>query len=234
MKINSQISVVIPVFNEDGNLNKLLEEVISAMKSFTKYEIIFINDGSTDKSLKILQQFSIKKNIKVISNKKNMGQSYSLYTGIKNSNFLNIVTLDADLQNNPSDIVKLSKLYFSNNFSLVGGIRKKRIDKISKIVSSKIANYVRMKILNDHCKDTGCSLKIFNKEAFLSFPYFDGIHRFLPAFFSGYGFKTYYVDVDHRHRYSGYSKYDNFKRLFQGIRDLYKVYKILKKRKKKL
>jgi len=231
LKENTDISIIIPVFNEEGNLKILLNEIQGSMSNFYNYEIIFINDCSSDRSLEILETFSSIKNIKIFSNKKNRGQSYSIYKGIERSKFRNIVTLDADLQNNPSDIIKISKIYFEKNVSLVGGIRKKRKDKLSKILSSKIANYVRMKILNDNCIDTGCSLKIFDKQIFLSFVYFDGIHRFLPAFFSGNGYKTFFVDVNHRSRYSGKSKYDNFSRLIKGIKDLYIVYKILNKLK---
>ena len=160
-------------------------------------------------------------------------QSKSLLTGIKSANFNDIVTIDGDGQNNPKDILNLTNIYFLNqNLNLVGGIRKNRKDNFTKIISSKIANKVRGFILKDNCKDTGCSLKIFNKSVFLSFPFFDGIHRFLPALFAGYGKKMIFIDVDHRHRGSGVSKYDTFGRLFKGIRDIIKVVIILKKIKR--
>ena len=98
-----------------------------------------------------------------------------------------------------------------------------------KIISSRIANYIRKIVLKDNCNDTGCSLKIFDKNIFLKFPFFDGIHRFLPALFSGYGKKTFFINVDHRPRLHGYSKYGTYGRLFRGIRDLFKVAKIIKK-----
>ena len=142
--------------------------------------------------------------------------------------------MDGDGQNNPKDINKLIKLYFSDlNLSLVGGIRKKRRDTFVKIYSSKIANFVRSKILNDDCIDTGCSLKIFKKDVFLTFPFFNGIHRFLPALFKGYGKKTFFVDVDHRPRNIGISKYGTFDRLFKGVIDIFRVLIILYKYNKK-
>lgn len=222
------ISIVVPVYNEENNLKILLKEIQNSTEEFNNKEIIFINDCSTDKSYEVLKTFEKKNHIKIINNPKNLGQSYSIYIGIKNSKYQNIITLDADLQNNPSDIKKISEKYFSENYALVGGIRTKRKDKFNKIISSKIANYVRMKILRDDCKDTGCSLKIFNKNIFLGFDYFDGIHRFIPALFSGYGHKTTFITVDHRPRLYGVSKYNNFNRLVKGIRDLFRVYKIIK------
>ena len=116
---------------------------------------------------------------------------------------------------------------------MVGGIRKKRQDSFIKILSSKIANYIRSKILNDNCKDTGCSLKVFSKNIFLEFPYFDGIHRFLPALFKGYGHKTDFINVNHRVRKYGKSKYGTIDRLFRGIRDIIKVKNIINKQIKK-
>ena len=118
--------------------------------------------------------------------------------------------------------------YFQNkSVKMVGGIRKNRKDSSIKILSSKIANYIRMKILNDNCQDTGCSLKIFDKKIFLKFPYFNGIHRFIPALFSGQGYETAFINVSHRARTTGISKYGTIDRLFKGILDVYKVKKII-------
>ena len=168
--------------------------------------------------------------LKILTNSKNQGQSFSLNKGIKNSLNNIIITLDGDGQNDPKDIPNLLKKYISNNdIKLVGGIRRKRQDSIIKILSSRIANYVRRKILDDGCKDTGCSLKVFDREIFLKFPFFNGIHRFLPALFKGYGHKTIFINVNHRKRKYGISNYGTLNRMFSGIRDIYKVYKILKK-----
>ena len=121
--------------------------------------------------------------------------------------------------------------YLSNKETkLVGGIRIKRKDNLIKKISSKIANNVRSKILKDNCQDTGCSLKVFDKEIFILFPYFDWIHRFLPALFTGYGYKTLFINVNHRKRKFGISKYGTMNRLFKGIRDIIRVKKIIRNR----
>ena len=125
------------------------------------------------------------------------------------------------------------KIYESNiGISLVGGLRLNRKDSMVKLFTSRIANTIRKNILKDECSDTGCALKIFDREIFLKFPYFDGMHRFLPALFKGYGGSTMFVPVNHRPRVYGYSKYGTFKRLFKGIKDTYMIYKLLKRLKK--
>ena len=115
---------------------------------------------------------------------------------------------------------------------MVGGIRFRRKDNLIKIFSSKVANSIRSKILKDNCPDTGCSLKVFDKHVFMQFPFFNGIHRFLPALFKGFGKQTYFINVDHRFRIHGHSKYGTFLRLFRGIKDLIRVAIILKKFKR--
>ena len=198
-----------------------------------KYEIIFVDDASTDGSKVILNKLCENKLIRLITHEKKSGQSQSILTGAKQAKFDTIVTLDGDGQNNPSDILKLLKIYFSpNNYSLVGGIRVKRMDNTIKIISSKIANKIRSYVLNDDCLDTGCSLKVFNKKIFLHLPFFDGMHRFLPALYKGYGYRTCFIPVDHRHRIYGKSNYGIKDRLFKGLYDLIRV-KILLKTKQR-
>ena len=222
-------SIVVPIFNESENIKFLLEEIKDSLNQYKSYEIVVVNDASTDDTLEILKSEK-NKFLKIINNNTNNGQSYSIHKGIKNTSNKIIITIDGDGQNDPADIPKLLNLYLSKeDVKLVGGLRLKRQDNIIKIFSSKIANYIRSD-LNDKCSDTGCSLKVFNKEIFLSFPYFNGIHRFLPALFSGYGLRTEFINVNHRHRKYGVSKYGTMNRLFKGIRDIVKVYKILKTR----
>ena len=224
----NKISIIIPTYNEVKNIQSLYNEIVSSSHQLTDYEIIFVDDASTDGSKELLNKLHEQKLIKLITHKKNTGQSQSILTGIKQAEFDTIVTLDGDGQNNPSDILKLLKIYLSpNNFSLVGGIRVKRMDNIIKIISSKIANKIRSIVLNDDCPDTGCSLKVFSKKIFLHFPFFDGIHRFLPALFKGYGYKTCFISVDHRLRIHGKSNYGIRDRLFKGINDLIRVKKII-------
>lgn len=220
-------SIVIPVFNESNNLDNLIKEIFLSLKNYNNFEIIIVNDGSTDDTLKQIGQINNKK-IKTVNNKVNRGQSYSICAGIEKSLNNTIITLDGDGQNDPADIPKLLESYLNDkDAKLIGGIRVKREDSIIKIFSSKTANLIRSKILKDDCLDTGCSLKVFNKDIFLSFPYFDGIHRFLPALFKGYGYKTKFINVSHRKRNYGVSKYGTINRLFKGIRDMLKVKKII-------
>ena len=224
-------SIVIPVYNEEKNIEILLNEINLNLKNYKNYEIIVVDDCSTDNSYKQIQKFINKKtfeNFNLLKNDKNNGQSYSIYFGIKKSKFDTIVTIDADGQNNPIDIPKLLDYYLSNDrVCLVGGIRKKRKDSIIKIISSKLANFIRSRYLRDDCPDTGCSLKVFDKNIFLQFSYFDGIHRFLPALFKAYKKNTYFIPVSHRYRKYGLSKYGTFDRLFKGVKDMRKVKKII-------
>ena len=224
-------SIVIPVYNEEKNIVILLEEIFFFLENYKNYEIIIVNDSSTDNTLENIKKNIKNQNLKIINNTKNVGQSYSIYNGIRNSSNDIIITIDGDGQNDPSDISKLLKNYTENKeLKLVGGIRLNRKDNLVKIISSKLANSVREKILKDNCSDTGCSLKVFDKKIFLDFPMFDGIHRFLPALFSGYGYKTLYIPVNHRPRNYGVSKYGTMNRLFKGIKDTIYVRKILTKK----
>ena len=223
-------SIIIPVYNESENINPLLNEILISLKNFDKdkYEIIFVDDCSTDNTVKIIKEKEKNKNIKGIFNFKNVGQSYSIHKGVINSKFENIITLDGDGQNDPLDFQKLIDIFFLNNkYSLVSGIRINRQDSLIKVLSSKIANKIRSNILNDNCPDTGCSLKIFKKNIFLKFPLFEGLHRLLPALFIGYGNEVFYVPVSHRPRVRGLAKYGTFDRLFKGIKHIILVKKII-------
>lgn len=232
-----KFSIIIPLNNEELNIENLYNEIIlSIEKTDYIYQIILIDDASDDNTLNIINK--LKENnknlidISILHNNNNIGQSLSLVKGIKSSKYDTIVTLDGDGQNNPKDILNLLSIYKANkNLKLIGGLRLKRSDNFMKIYSSKIANFVRMNILDDDCRDTGCSLKVFDKNFFLQFPIFDGMHRFLPALFKGFGGKTRFIEVDHRKRIYGMSKYGTIDRLFRGIKHLYMVKKIIKKNK---
>lgn len=227
-----QISIIIPVYNEEKNIYFLIEELFQYLDSVV-FEVIIVNDKSIDNTEKILSNISKNFNyIKIINNELNYGQSFSIKRGIDNSKYDTVLTIDGDCQNNPKNIPMMIEEYFSDNdLELLGGIRKNRKDSLNKIISSKIANFIRASILNDDCVDTGCSLKIFHKKTFQLFPFFDGIHRFLPALFKGYGKKTKFVNVDHRIRKYGKSSYGTFIRLIKGVRDIVKVFFIIRKLK---
>ncbi len=226
-------SLIIPAFNESKNIINLIDEINSNLNEKEyNFEIIVIDDASTDNTKNLLiNKKSLLNNLKIITNQNNKGQSYSIKIGIQKSTFNNIVTLDGDGQNDPSDIPRLIELYESDkNIKLVAGIRKKRQDTKIKKISSLVANKIRKRVLNDGCDDTGCALKIFDKNIFLSFRFFNGIHRFLPALYNGFGYKISFVNVNHRHRKYGVSKYGIVNRLFKGIYDMIKVYFIINKK----
>ena len=229
-------SIIIPLYNEEGNIKILCDEILREIKKLDKhiFEIILVNDQSKDETLKTIIEIKNEhsKLVKVINNLENCGQSKSLLNGILASTYDNIITLDGDLQNDPSDLPNLIKSYVSNpDVNLIGGIRVKRKDNIIKRITSLIANNFRRALLKDNCSDTGCGLKIFNKKIFLKLPFFDGIHRFLPALYKGDDQKTLFINVNHRSRLKGLSKYGTFRRLVYGLIDTYKVYKIINKPK---
>ena len=226
-------SLIIPVFNEGKNITNLVYEIYDSLKNHKDFEVILVNDYSNDNTLLEIEALKNNFSKKIINNKKNYGQSYSIKEGIIKSKYDIIITIDGDGQNNPNDIPSLLKVYFNNSeIKLVGGIRNKRKDSNIKLISSKIANSIRSNVLKDNCQDTGCSLKVFDKRIFLNFPFFDGIHRFLPALFKGYGYKTTFINVDHRPRLYGKSNYGTVGRLFKGILDLIRVVIIVKKFKR--
>lgn len=218
-------SLIIPVFNEKENIIPLMDSIIEKDVYHYLKEIIFINDGSNDGSKIILEEISEKYNkIKLIDHKINKGQSHALLSGIKNSEFENIITIDSDGQNPPEEITKMIEKYSAYAHPiLLSGIRIKRNDNLIKIISSKIANKVRNLVLNDDCPDTGCSLKIFRRDDFLSLPFFNGIHRFLPTLFMYKNIKVIYINVKHNKRLKGDSKYGTIDRLVKTIFDLFKV-----------
>lgn len=222
-------SIIVPVYNEEENINKLLNEIINSIKTITDYEIIVVNDGSQDQTKNELIKFNLY-NIKIINHEKNLGQSAAIYSGIQSSYYDNIITIDGDLQNDPNDIDKMIKLYKINNCKgLVSGIRRKRKDSLIKKYSSKLANNIRNIILKDGCEDTGCSLKIFEKKFFLKYKFFNGMHRYIPFLFTLSSCKISYIDVNHRSREAGVSKYGTLDRLIKGIIDIIKVKYYLKK-----
>ena len=223
-------SIIIPAFNEIENLKILIPEIYNSLKNeYYNFELIIVDDGSTDNTYKILDNLKPRFPMNILKNKFNVGQSHSIINGIKISKNDIIVTMDGDCQNDPFDIPALLNLYVKKpNLKLVGGIRLNRKDSFSKKIASKFANRIRSVILNDGCVDTGCSLKVFDKNIFLKFPYFNGIHRFLPALFKGYGYRTDFIEVNHRIRKYGYSKYGTFFRLIRGIIDMFKVINIIK------
>ena len=222
MQIN-QLSVVVPVRNESGNVASLISEIDAALKHMT-HEIVYVDDGSTDDTyieLKALQ--ATIPQLKIVQHAKSCGQSTAVRTGVKAAQYDWVATLDGDGQNDPADIPKLMAAVM-DGIDLVGGNRRaSRRDTWVKRMSSVIANTVRSKMLRDDTPDTGCGLKLFKRAVFLDLPYFDHMHRFLPALIKRHGGKIVSVPVAHRNREHGKSNYGTIDRLLVGIVDLFGV-----------
>ena len=220
MMLINQLSVVVPVRNEAGNVASLIGEINAALQLVT-HEIIYVDDGSSDNTysqLKLLQaEFS---QLKIVRHAQSCGQSTAVRTGVKVAQYAWVATLDGDGQNDPADILKLMAAV-TDGIELAGGNRRaSRRDTWIKRISSVIANTVRAKMLNDDTPDTGCGLKLFKRDAFLDLPYFDHMHRFLPALIKRRGGKIVSVPVTHRNREYGQSNYGTLDRLMVGVVDL--------------
>ena len=222
MQIN-QLSVVVPVRNEEGNVAILVGEIDSALKHIL-HEIIYVDDGSTDNTYSQLKSLQLQfAQLKIVRHAHSCGQSTAVRTGVKAAQYAWVATLDGDGQNDPADIPKLMAAV-KVGIDLVGGNRRaSRRDTRVKRMSSVIANTVRAKILRDNTPDTGCGLKLFKRTAFLDLPYFDHMHRFLPALIKRNGGSIVSVPVAHRNREHGKSNYGTIDRLLVGIVDLFGV-----------
>ncbi len=223
-----KISVVIPAFNEEGNIGRLVRETFDAIPDNTLGEVIVVDDFSTDGTAEEIR--ALRKDhgkLRLVRHLTNAGQSASVRSGILAAKFPVIATMDGDGQNDPSDIpALLLKLGAPGDRSLpalVGGVRTNRRDTGSKKFASRAANWIRDAVLKDECPDTGCGIKVFWRDAFLLLPFFTSVHRYLPALFQTYGYKTAYHPVNDRPRIAGVSKYNNFNRALIGIYDLFGV-----------
>jgi glycosyltransferase involved in cell wall biosynthesis len=213
-------SVVIPLYNEEQNLPLLQERLHTVCEGTSRsYEIIYIDDGSTDSSLEILKK--IKENhpaVRFVSYRKNQGQSSALFAGFMASRGRWVITLDSDLQNPPEEIPRLME--FEKEFDFITGIRKERKDSAFKRLSSGIARSFRQVVLNDITQDTGCSLRMFKREVITGLPYFRNFHRFFTLMAREAGFNIKEVPLKHNERKFGTSKYSTWKRAKEGIFDL--------------
>jgi dolichol-phosphate mannosyltransferase len=220
-----ELSVVVPVHNEEDNIQPLIAEIDQSLVNFGVFEIVFVDDGSTDGTLRQLRRLQAENpRLRVLHHRRCCGQSTALVTGIRAARGRVVATLDGDGQNNPMDIPRLfsiwKELEQDGTSVMIAGFRKSRKDTGWRRFSSKVANAVRGFLLKDHTPDTGCGLKLFPRELFLSLPYFDHMHRFLPALVQRNGGQVISVEVSHRPRLSGTSKYGTWHRLWVGIWDL--------------
>jgi glycosyltransferase involved in cell wall biosynthesis len=228
----STISVVIPAKDELENIQPLVDEIYAAMSQMTPeqkdFEIIYVDDGSTDGTFDEIVRLKNEGRtaLKVLKHANSVGQSTAIHSGIKAASGELIITLDADGQNNPADIPNLLaeayKLPQGSDFC-IAGYRKNRKDTAWYRFQSKLANGIRARLLDDGTPDTGCGLKIFPKATFLQLPYFDHMHRFIPALIRRLQGKIVVVEVHHRDRQAGVSKYNLWNRLWVGIVDMFGV-----------
>ena len=218
------LSVVVPAFNEAENVENLAAEINVALAGIA-HEMIFIDDASTDETKAVLIDMKTRfPYLRVLSHRQNSGQSRGVRSGILAARAPIIATLDSDGQNDPADIPKLfaqlTRDDAPDTLAMVGGRRAKRIDSAAKKIGSRIGNGIRKRLLKDDADDTGCGLKVFKRDAFLRLPYFDHIHRYIPALMIREGYQIEFCDVNHRAREFGESKYTNFGRLKVSIADL--------------
>ncbi len=220
---NPILSVVVPVFNERDNAAPLIAEILAALRGVTPFEIVYVDDHSRDDTLAVLQALkATTPELRVLQHASQSGQSTAIRTGVKAARGAWIATLDGDGQNDPADLPKLlnTRDAADPTVKLFAGWRVDRKDSGSKRWASRYANAIRARMLHDDTPDTGCGTKLFEREAFLDLPYFDHMHRYLPALMQRAGWKTVSVPVNHRPRSSGVSKYNNLQRALVGIRDL--------------
>ncbi|HMK78525.1 MAG TPA: glycosyltransferase family 2 protein [Xanthobacteraceae bacterium] len=228
------VSVVVPVRNEAENVGPLTQEIAAALSGRWTFELIFVNDGSTDGTQAALVALKREHSwLRQIKHEASCGQSAAVRSGVAAARAPLVATLDGDGQNDPSFIpALLAAVEQGANVGLAAGQRVGRRDGGFKRFQSRIANGVRAAILRDGTRDTGCGLKAFRRDAFLALPYFDGLHRFLPALFRRDGHAVAYVDVIDRPRRHGVSNYGMWDRLWVGILDLAGVWWLIRRRKR--
>jgi glycosyltransferase involved in cell wall biosynthesis len=229
------VSVVVPVRNEAENVAPLADEIAAAMNGRWRFELVFVNDGSTDDTAAALARLVAERPwVRQINHATSCGQSAAVRTGVAAARAPLVATLDGDGQNDPSFIPALVRTLETGDgrVGLVAGQRVGRRASGFKRLQSRIANGVRGAILRDGTRDTGCGLKAFRRETFLALPYFDGLHRFLPALVRRDGHEVAYVEVIDRPRRHGRSNYGLWDRLWVGILDLIGVWWLIRRRKR--
>lgn len=237
------LSVVVPVRNEAENILPLIEEIHGALDGRWEFEVVYLDDGSTDSTPAKLREAKARfPRLRVLRHKISCGQSTAIWSAAYAAKGEWIITLDGDGQNDPADIPALVEIALTADgrsvgvdgarVDLVTGIRRKRQDSWLRRISSRIANNLREAVLKDGVPDTGCGLKVMRREAFLRLPYFDHMHRYYPALIIRAGGAIRCVDVNHRPRLRGVSNYGLFDRLWVGITDMFGVVWLIKRAKR--
>jgi dolichol-phosphate mannosyltransferase len=222
------LSVVIPLLDESGNVLPLIEEISVALRAYApvgeNFEIVCVDDGSRDATVsEVKQAKNANPHVRLIRHPWRMGMSAALRNGIRRAKAPWILTIDGDRQNDPADAPRLLDLAWAKGRDrkvLAAGIRANRQDTQAKRWASKFANKIRKSLLNDNCPDTGCSLKVFPRDSYLELPFFNGLHRFMPALLKLYGHETIFTPVNDRLRQVGVSKSDFLGRAVKGLFDL--------------
>ena len=228
------VSIVVPVRNEAENVAPLIAEIAAVLDGGWAYEIVYVNDGSTDATAgRLAAAMQQRGNLRQIRHGTSSGQSAAVRSGVRAARGAIVATLDGDGQNDPVFLPDLISAIENggDRVGLAAGQRIGRKDTGFKKIQSRIANGVRGAILRDGTRDTGCGLKAFRRDVFLALPYFDGLHRFLPALVRREGYEIVYVDVIDRPRRAGVSNYGFFDRLWIGIMDLAGVWWLIRRKK---
>ncbi len=222
-----ELSVIVPVHNESGNVEALIQEIVTALDG-RSYEVLFVEDASTDNTRAILLELKERvPTLRVLTHRHNAGQSRAIRTGVEAARGRIIATLDGDGQNDPADLPDLYRRFTRADapadLGLVMGHRTNRQDSAWKRLGTRLANLVRRLVLKDGSADGACGLKMLRRDLFLKLPYFDHMHRFMPALVLAEGLMVEYQPVRHRPRRFGHSKYGNISRALSGIRDMHGV-----------